>query len=333
MTKNTSPIKIAVIALALVASRLTAPQASFAQTAMGLTAIPPRLDVTVKPGDTVTEQIKVRNNSDQPRVITSIAKDFIVTDDKGTPIQIDDTSDQSNRWASSSWIQISPSTFTLKPLETKVLMVTILAPDNATAGGHYAMILHTPQNGVSLSETGSSIQTYVGSLVYITVPGDIKENAQVKEFSAPSFSEFGPVNFQTVIANYSDIHIAPKGSINVKNWLGGNTASIALDNINIFPGVSRQFQSVLNRRFLFGRYTATLEAGYGSTGQALVASLIFWVIPWRLIILVLVAIIIGIILASLLHKKSAATQEAEEEKVEELEHELEDLKKKYQDRK
>lgn len=334
MIKITTPIKVALVSLSLIVTHLTFPQLSLAQSAMGLTAIPPRLEVTIKPGETVTEQIKVRNDSDTVRTINSTTKDFIVTDDKGTPVQIEGVDDQSNRWASSSWIQISPSTFTLKPKETKVLMVTIMAPENPTAGGHYAMILHSPNNEVTLSETGSAIQTYVGTLVYITVPGDIRENAQVKEFSAPSFSEFGPINFQTIIANYSDIHIAPQGSIHIHNWLGGNTASLALDNTNIFPNTSRQYQNTLNRRFLFGRYTANLEVGYGSTGQALVATLVFWVIPWRLIILVIAAIAIGVILASLIHKKSTGGKVAEEEeKVEELEQELEDLKKKYQDRK
>jgi hypothetical protein len=328
---KTTP-KIILPFLILIASAFQA-RVVLAQNALGLTAIPPRLEVTVKPGQTVTQQIKVRNDSTIDRIITSTAKDFIVTDDKGTPVQIEGLDDQSNRWASSSWIQISPSTFTLKPKETKVLMVTIIAPDNPTAGGHYAMILHSPKNEVTLNETGSAIETYVGTLVYITVPGKITENAQVREFSAPSFLEFGPVNFKTIIANYSDIHIAPKGSINIKNWLGLPTASLALDSTNIFPSTTREFFNTLNRRFLFGRYTANLEAGYGTTGQALAATLIFWVIPWRLIILVLAAIAIGAILITLLRKKSSGPKDGEDQKVEELEQELEDLKKKYQDRK
>ena len=306
---------------------------ALAQNALGLTAIPPRLEIIVKPGQTVTQQIKVRNDSTIDRIITSTAKDFIVTDDKGTPVQIEGVNDQSNRWASSSWIQISPSSFTLKPMETKVLMVTIIVPDNPTAGGHYAMILHSPKNEVTLNETGSAIETFVGTLVYITVPGKITENAQVKEFSAPTFLEFGPVDFKTIIANYSDIHITPKGSINIKNWLGLSTASLALNNTNIFPNTTREFLNTLNRRFLFGRYTANLEAGYGTTGQALAATLIFWVIPWKLMILVLAAIIVGAILVTLLRKKSSGPKEGEDQKVEELEQELEDLKKKYQDRK
>lgn len=328
---KTTPKIILSFLLLIFSTFLTSPVR--AQNALGLTAIPPRLELTVKPGQTITQQIKVRNDSTVDRVITSTVKDFIVTDDKGTPVQIEGVDDSSNRWASSSWVQISPSSFTLKPKETKVLMVTVIAPDSPTAGGHYAMILHSPKNEVTLNETGSAIETYVGTLVYITVPGKITENAQVKEFSAPSFLEFGPVDFKTIIANYSDIHIAPKGNINIKNWLGGKTASLALENTNIFPNTTREFFNTLNRRFLFGRYTANLEAGYGNTGQALAATLIFWVIPWKLIILVLAAVIIGGVLVTLLRKKSSIAPINEDQKVEELEQELENLKKKYQDRK
>jgi hypothetical protein len=304
-----------------------------AQSALGLTAIPPRLEVTVAPGGTITKEIKVRNESKVERVVSTLAKDFIVTDDKGTPIQIEGLDETDNRWAASSWIQISPSNYKLKPGETKSLMVTIIAPDNPTAGGHYAMILHTPKNEVSLSETGSAIETFVGSLVYITIPGPITEKAQVKLFSAPSFLEFGPVNFRTIITNLSDIHIAPVGAINIKNWFGGMTASLPLTNTNIFPMTSREFQNTLSNKWLFGRYKATLEAGYGTTGQALTAALIFWVIPWKLLVLVVAAVIIAILLVTLLRQKGQMPPTQTETKVEELEQELEELKKKYQDRK
>jgi len=305
-----------------------------AQSSLGLTAIPPRLEVTAKPGQTLTKEIKVRNESKTERAITTTTKDFIVTDDNGTPIQLENSLDISNnRWASSSWIQVSPSNFKLKPGETKSLMVTILVPDNPTAGGHYAMILHSPKNEVTLNETGSAIETNVGTLVYITIPGKITEKAQVRQFTAPQFLEYGPVNFKTIVSNFSDIHITPVGAINIKNWFGGKTASLSLPTTNIFPGVSREMTNTLNRKWLFGRYVATLDAGYGATGQALTASLIFWVVPWRLILLVLFATIITIILVALLKRRSPPSQDSSDMKVEELEHELEKLKQKYKDEK
>ncbi|MFZ2152893.1 MAG: hypothetical protein WAV41_02435 [Microgenomates group bacterium] len=324
-------MKKIILSLVLVSSFLFLVSDIQAQSALGLSAIPPRLEVTLQPGEVVTKELKIRNESKTERVVTTTSRDFIVTDSEGTPIQLEDIDESNNRWAASSWIHLSPSNFKLKPGETRSIMITIIAPDDALAGGHYAMVLHSPNNESVLSETGSLIQTNVGTLVYVTIPGDIKEDARVTEFSAPSFSEFGPVPFKTIISNLSDIHVTPAGSIAIKNWLGGKTADLPLDLTNIFPNTSREFTNTLTRKFLFGRYTATLSAGYGTTGQAIAATIFFWVIPWRLIIILFIIAILTFVLVKLLHQQKT-TIETTDNQVDELEKELESLKKKYKDR-
>jgi len=298
--KKTAPISILFIFL-LTACQL--PAQAFAQSALGVSAIPPRLEITVNPGEVKTAQLKVRNESSTPKILTTTIRNFIVSDDEGTPIQLEDIDESENRWAASSWIQISPTISQIKAGETKSLTITILAPDDALPGGHYAMILHTPEASALLDSTGAAIQTNVGTLVYITVPGDITENAQVKKFTAPRFSEFGPIDFETIVTNLSDIHIAPLGAISVKNWFGQKTATLPLEKINIFPYTSRTLENTLDRKWLFGRYQAQLNAGYGTTGNALIATLYFWVIPWRLIVLVLAAIAITLVLIKLIKNK------------------------------
>jgi hypothetical protein len=303
---------------------------ALAQSALGLTAIPPRLEITVNPGEVITKEIKIRNESSTEKTISTSTRDFIVTDDLGTPLQIETTDQISNRWTASTWIQISPSQLKLKPGETKSLLLTVIAPDDALAGGHYAVVLHTPNNEATLTQTGASVETNVGTLVYLTVPGDITQNASIREFSAPRFSEYGPVDFKTTITNLSDIHITPAGAINIYNTFGLKSAQINLDNTNIFPGTSRDFINTLSRKIMLGRYKAQINATYGTTGQLLTATLFFWVIPYKLIALLL-AVIIIIFLIIKLQKKAPPLSELP--KVEELEKELEDLKKKYQDRK
>ena len=300
------------------------------QSALGLSAIPPRLEITLLPGQTITKEIKIRNESKTDRTINTSSKDFIVTDSDGTPVQLEGLTEVNNRWAASNWVHVSPSNFKLKPGETRSLMLTIIAPDDALAGGHYSVILHSPNNESVLTETGSFIETNVGTLVYITIPGDIKEEARVTKFDAPNFSEYGPIPFKTIIANLSDIHITPAGSIAIKNWFGGKTADLPLEITNIFPSTSREFQNKLNRKWLFGRYSATINAGYGTTGQALAATIFFWVIPWRIIILILVALVLTYVIFKLIRTRQPPM--ASNDQVEELEKELEALKKKYKDR-
>lgn len=324
MTKITKTLTV-IIALFLISSYQIS-----AQSTSGISAIPPRLEITAQPGKTTSKEIKIRNESNVERILSTSVKDFIVTDDKGTPIQLDSNASQNNRWAASSWIQISETKFKLKAGETKSLILTVIVPDNALPGGHYAMVLHSPKNETVLTQTGSAVETNVGTLVYVTVPGNIKQNAQVKDFSAPKFLEFGPVNFTSSISNLSDIHITPDGIIAITNWFGGNTANLALEKTNIFPNTSRIFTNTLDKKWLFGRYKAQIQAGYGTAGGSLASTVFFWIIPWRLIILILVfvALIIALII---LNKNKPRRQSVET--VEDLEKELEDLKNKYKDNK
>ena len=304
---------------------------SFAQSIQGLSAIPPRLEVNIKADDVTTQIIKVRNESSQEKNITVSIEDFIVNDDRGTPIIVS-SDKEDNRWAASSWIQVSPSSVKLKGGEIKVLTLTITPPANALPGGHYAMIVYSPNNEVSiLDSTGSAIETKVGTLVYITIPGDIKENAIVKDFTTPKFSEFGPINFKSIIQNLSDIHIKPAGNITITNMIGMKSfIKFNKTETNIFPSKTREFEDQLSKKFLFGRYKAQLNAVYGTTGQVATGGLIFWVIPWRLMILLSLAIAI-IVFIIITKKNKIIKVEDTQEKVDELEAELEALKQKYKD--
>ncbi len=305
---------------------------SFAQSAEGLSAIPPRLEITVKADGVATQIIKVRNESKVEKNIIITIEDFVVNDDIGTPTIISSTAED-NRWAASNWIQISPSSIKLKGGETKSLVLTVLPPANALPGGHYAMVIHSPDNQVSITDsTGASIQTKVGTLVYVTIPGEIREEAIVKDFTAPKFSEFGPIDFQTTIQNLSDIHIKPAGNIEITNMFGLKTSNIPFNSqgINVFPGKTRDFENQLAKKWLFGRYKAELNAVYGTSGGVATAAIFFWVIPWRLLILIGTAIVIIIVIILSLKKKTGGKKESKE-KVDELEKELETLKKKYKD--
>lgn len=302
-----------------------------AQSIEGLSAIPPRLEITVNPDGAITKTIKVRNESDSDKTVTISIEDFVVNDNNGTPTVVT-ASKEDNRWAASSWIQVSPSSVKLKAGETKSLNLTVLPPKNALPGGHYAMVIQSPDNNITLNTTGSSIQPRVGTLVYITIPGDINQNAVIKNFSAGKFFEFGPIDFATTIQNLSDIHIKPAGNITITNMIGMKSfVQFNKDGNNIFPGKTRDFENQLNKKWLFGRYKAELNAAYGSAGGVTTAVVFFWVIPWRLLILVGTAIAVLIAVIMIIRNKSGGDKETEE-KVDELEKELETLKKKYKDR-
>lgn len=58
---------------------------------------------------------------------------------------------------------------------------------------------------------------------------------------------------------------------------------------NVLPASIRKFEQTLNKKWLFGRYTAEANVQYG--GKNISESISFWVIPYKLI-----AIILGVLI-------------------------------------
>ena len=305
-------ILVVVLSFAFLVLSLASQSGALAQTSRSITAIPPRLEIKGEPGTTVQELVKFRNESDTEQAIQIITQDFIVEDTAGTPVFVE--SETSGRWSLASWMSIKPNKVLVAPKTSRSFSLIIDIPKDALPGGHYAGVIYTPaeysQIGqFSAPQTGAlGTAGNVGTLVYLTVAGPVTENAIIKRFSTPKFSEYGPIPFTTEIANNSDIHIQPQGVIKIKNMLDKEVVNLKLDPRNIFPGASYVYENVWNKQWLFGRYKASLDAGYG-TGQVVSAIIFFWVIPWKLMAISLLAIAIIILLIKLIRKKMKKKEE------------------------
>lgn len=277
-----------------------------AQEQLNLIAIPPRVDeITLKPGESKQTTVKVKNESQSEITIEVGVKDFIVTDDKGTVTPLDEVPENAERWSLSSWITLSETKLALGPNETKPVEVLVTVPESAMPGGHYAFVYYQPMSeGLIGQGSKTSVVQQVGSLLYVTVDGPINEEAYVRRLKVPPFSEYGPISFLTEIDNLSDVHIAPSGSITVTNLLGQLSTTLKLDEKNIFPYTSRVFENTWNKKWLLGRYKAQLQAGYGDSGQGLVATVFFWVIPWKIILSLTLAVLIVLLIVILLGQKA-----------------------------
>jgi hypothetical protein len=293
------------------------------------TAIPPRLEIKAKPGEFVREIIQFRNEGDTTAYLSIAPNDFIVTDTRGTPQFV--PSLVSGRWSAASWIKLAPTSIAVSPKQTVDITLSANIPLDALPGGHYAGVLYqsagsAPRAGAPNLGAGTGIQQVVGTLVYLIVEGPVTENALVSLFDVPKFLEFGPVNFTTEILNQSDLHITPKGVITVRNMLGKTTATLPLEERNIFPNASFVYDNTWEAKYLLGRYRADLSASYGSTGQVLQATAYFWVFPVKIALAILLAITIIILIIVLIIKKKR--EKNLEEEIEKLEEKVEEESKK-----
>lgn len=265
------------------------------------TISPPTVSHELNPGQTAEGTLKVINDTDRDLTFTAVIKDFIVEDTIGTPVFLPNNT-LSNKYSAAAWIGVTPDTFTIKSHARQELNYFIQVPRNARPGGHYVAILYSPATNINVEGTGATVNTQAGSLFYITVKGPIKESATVSKFFANGFQEYGPVRILTQIKNFGDLHIRPKGYVTVSDMLG-RKAILPLKENNIFPQAARDYENAFGGKLMIGRFKAELLASYGvNNNLPLVATVYFWIFPWKIVVVVIL-IIIALILGSKYYRK------------------------------
>ncbi len=303
------------------------PQGVLAQAKIPLVVAPARQTVALDAGKSENLQIKFFNESIVPISGNLKVVDFVVTEDDGAPVLLED---QINDWVKLPFDKaVIPSGDVLK------VNFKVTVPTEATAGGRYAAIIFE-QTG-QINETGdnesvSFVSPRIVGLLSIKVNGLVEESSFVNLFKTPKFLEFGkiPVNFE--IVNKGGYHINPKGQIILTDWFGKEVERVTLEDKNIFPNAKRVYEAKLGQTWMFGKYKVDLVANYGETGKTLLAENFVWVIPVTLIAIIIFSILIIILAGYLISKKLTAKQEVLEEKLEEEITELESLKNKFKDK-
>lgn len=283
--KKTSWVFLCVILFGLFASLgITANNWVTAQVpGQSLEVSPPSQEVSIDPGKTILVKAKIRNKSNGTLPITVHIEDFTAKGDEG---QIALSSD--SPYSVVSWAKVSPSKFSLAPGEAQEVTATITAPKDA-AGGHFGSFVFgvTPDTA---GKDSAAVAQEVASLFLVRVSGPVNEKLDIKTFSAPVFSEFGPIPFKLDFANSGNVYVKTFGLINVTDMFGKKVADIVVPGTNVFPNANRIIKSGLDKQFLFGNYTATAVMYYGSQNESLTATTNFIVFPVRIVAIVFIVL-------------------------------------------
>lgn len=283
--------KLFLFAFSLMGGLILVPLAASAQSSIGIAISPLVFEITGNPGETITNQIKITNNSQNTTEITMSVEDIAPSDEEGHVV-VEPADTQS--YSASQWISTSPSKFTLDPGGSQWVSFSITLPSNAEPGGHYASIVAAGTVVAGGGGSGTAILPRVGALALITVPGDVTEKLTVTNFSAPHYSEYGPISFTVAFQNEGNIHEKPNALITVTNWLGQKIAAIPLPQNNVLPTATRKFTASLPQKWLWaGKYTATVTGSYGINNYQIAPVVItFWAFPWKFGLVILVILIL-----------------------------------------
>ncbi len=267
--------------IAVLTTVFFAPTFQWVHADAGLSIQPIKVSQTLRPGDEVTGFFSLTNAGSERVEVTLTVEDFVPT--AGTP-NINFIGRAEGVTTVRDWITLGNElVFQFDPGASRQIPFTITAPPTAEPGSHFGVVFF---KATQIDAAGQiKVGTRVGSLIFITVPGNQLQKGKIIDFSAPVFSQRAPVPFKIKFENTGTVHYEPKGEVVVKNIFGREVGVVPVAGYAVLPTGVRDLDVAWDpEKIAIGRYTAS-AAIYDGEGNALTTQeLSFYVIPVYLIL-------------------------------------------------
>lgn len=264
-----------------------------AEGSLSVTVTPPLFQLTIGPGESWTSTLKIVNNNPYDVTYYATPMDFEADGEQGKgrflPL-IEPISSSTHQGATLGyWIDILRDPIVIERGKSGEIPFTVRIPENASPGGHYASILVGTKPGEEeISGPMMRISSFVSSLLFVRIKGDIVERARIREFlSTKRLYETPKADFLLRFENTGNTHLKPQGDIVLYNMWGKERGKVAINQANNFgnvlPNTIRKFEfswKGAGSSFDIGRYSAVVTLAYGEDNkQNLTARTYFWVVP------------------------------------------------------
>jgi hypothetical protein len=268
---------------------------------------PGKKELVLNPGESVTVKLTVTNRMGDERIFRIETEDFAGSQDVNQTVVL--LGDERGPYSLKNYIKVPAQEFTLKHGERATIPVTVSIPFDEEPGGKYgSLVVSTESKDVDrpVGTAATAIIARIGTLFFVTVPGDIDKNGILESFKTKSGKRIfvgGPIDFEILFRNLGSVHLNPYGEVRIKNILGKEVGMQELDPWFTMPSSLRLREISWNRNWLFGAYTASayINRGYGDIIDE--AGYTFFVLPWKPIILVLAVLFVLIMFLRFIFKR------------------------------
>ena len=249
--------------------------------ATGVSVSPSRLRMNGQPGETITETIKITNNTDQPNSFKMGFYDFDMNGlGKSSFIEPGEGKYSLSRWAS-----ISPTFVVVEPGERKEVTVTISLPnDDAGRKAAWSVLmveqaserrtLDIPAPGEESVAFGVIPTFAFGVFLYQNPPNVVSSQVDITQFDISALPDAtGQIDFE--VENTGDGIAYCTAYIELTNLSTGSQQKLHVKHFTILPDLIRDFEFRLPDKMEPGRYSAVGVLDFGSEEEIQAAELEF----------------------------------------------------------
>lgn len=258
---------------------------------------PGKTEIFLNPGESIIKNISVTNRVEKTINFKLSTEDFIGTNDSKQPLML--LGDANSPYSLKDFIVPEIKEFSLEFGEKIVIPVNISVPQNAEPRGYYGALIisNNPDKPSGAStESQTRIVSRIGSLFLLKINGEGKEEGNIEDFKVigPTqiFYSKRPSGFEIAFKNTGNVHLVPYGTITIKNVFGQIINVLPVDAYFVLPDSIRYREVNWSSGFSVGRYTANLSLYKGYNNEYTEAKLVFWIIPWKILVPTFAGIII-----------------------------------------
>lgn len=177
-----------------------------------------RFTYQAKPGQTITDRVRVTNTGSTKLEITLFAADAY-NDEKGD-FALADSNDK--KAGSSAWVTFDGRPklgLTLKRGESKTVAFTVAIPADASPGDHPAGIIASAVSGGQVT-----VERRIANRMYVRVSGDLQPVLTITSFSGVFHSGLNPldgsISVTATITNSGNVALEGTTTLSATTWFG-----------------------------------------------------------------------------------------------------------------
>lgn len=181
-----------------------------------LTISPTRLDVGAAE-NAVTQRVHVVNGGVNPVAVRVQKQNFTGSPNGAMNFQA------AAPYSASSWLTVTPTSFTLAPGATQIVSAAISVPASPEPGDHEVALVFL----VPAGKTTANIKINRGIAIpaYITVPGVTSDMTSPDDVTAPGFATGGPVTISAQVHDSGTVHRNFRGATPLRLTGAGTAAA------------------------------------------------------------------------------------------------------------
>lgn len=260
-----------------------------------------KLEITLNPGESATRRVMITNRTGRTQEFKIVTEDFVGTDDGSAAVRF--LGEAAGPYSFRGNVIPEVTSFTLKQGERADIPVTVVAPASAAPGGYYTALIVSNVPERVPQGSGAQVISRVAQLIFTRVAGPVAESGRLRDFKLkPEQWVYGggPYTFEILLQNDGNVHLAPYGTVTIRNVFGGEVGGAPVDAYYAMPRSMRYREILVEEKRLFGIYRAELVLHHGyktRPDEISTASVWFVVLPWKVILAIVVAAFLLIVLA------------------------------------